>query len=193
MLTLTLSHTCRDTERRRSDRRTQRRPRGGQSHMPLMPGQSRLSAAVSSGHREFGPDSGSSQGGQEEDGWQPVSSLGTATHQPRGLGPAPLRKQPALPYSGRVRRGRHFLRAERERARSIPKQRTRNTPAGRKAGFCGQELAGLGFVPGVGGRSQASRAGAPAAAVLPTRSWRGGQEPAVSTLGKGRDAKKRRP
>lgn len=166
---------------------------GGQSHMPLMPGQSRLSAAVSSGHREFGPDSGSSQGGQEEDGWQPVSSLATATHQPRGLGPAPLRKQPALPYSGRVRRGRHFLRAERERARSIPKQRTRNTPTGGKAGFCGQELAGLGFVPGVGGavrprvqgprRQQSCRQGAGEEA-------RSRQCPPVE---QGRGAKKRRP
>lgn len=63
-------------------------------------------------------------------------------------------------------------------------------PAGRQAGFCGQELAGLGFVPRGGGRSQASRAGAPAAAVLPTRSWRGGQEPAVSTLGTGEGCKK---
>ena len=159
MLTLTLPHTCRDTEGRRSDRRTQRRPRGGgQSHMPLMPGQSRLSEAVSSGHREFGPDSGSSQGGQEEDGWQPVSSLATGTHQPRGLGPAPLQKQPALPYSGRVRRGRHFLRAERERA--APSQ-------SREQGTCPQAgrllrpgAGGARFVPG-GGRSQASRAGAP--------------------------------
>lgn len=145
--------------------------------------------AVSSGHRELGPDSGSSQGGREEDGWQPVSSLATATHQPRGLGPAPLRKQPALPYSGRVRRGRLFLRAERE-GTLHPKAEKRNVPAGRQAGFRGQELAGLGFAPRGGGCSQASRAGAPAAAVLPTRSWRGGQEPAVSTLGTGEGRKK---
>lgn len=108
MLTLTLPHTCRDTERRRSDRRTQRRPRGAVTHASHARAVQAV-CAVSSGHREFGPDSGSSQGGQKEDGWQPVSSLATATHQPRGQGPAPLRKQPALPYSGRVRRGRHFL------------------------------------------------------------------------------------
>lgn len=185
MLTLTLPHTCRDTERRRSDGRTRRRPRG-QSHAPLMPGQSRLSAPSPPGTGSLGlileaaRVAGRKTAGSLCPAWRlrPTSPAAWA-----------LRKQPALPYSGRVRRGRLFLRAERE-GTLHPKAEKRNVPAGRQAGFRGQELAGLGFAPRGGGCSQASRAGAPAAAVLPTRSWRGGQEPAVSTLGTGEGRKK---
>lgn len=74
-----------------------------------------------------------------------------------------------------------------ERARSIPKQRIRNMPAGRQAGFCGQELAGLGFVPRGGGRSQALQQSGRQGAGEEARSRQ------CPPLEQGRGAKKRRP
>lgn len=150
-------------------------------------------------HRECGPDSGSSQGGQEEEGWQPVSSLATVTQQPRGLGASPFRKQPALPYSADcfcttsspsgVRSGRHFLRAERGHAPS----QSREQGMCPQAGFCGQELAVLGFVPRGGGRSQASLCRCPGGSSTANKELERKPGAAVSTLGTREGCKKRRP
>lgn len=111
-------------------------------------------------HRECGPDSGSSQGGQEEEGWQPVSSLATVTQQPRGLGASPFRKQPALPYSADcfcttsspsgVRSGRHFLRAERE---GTLHPKAENKECARRQASAARSWRCLVLFPGVGAQS----------------------------------------
>lgn len=148
-------------------------------------------------HRECGPDSGSSQGGQEEEGWQPVSSLATVTQQPRGLGASPFRKQPALPYSADcfcttsspsgVRSGRHFLQAERE---GTLHPKAENKECARRQASAARSWRCLVLFPGVGDAVRPRCAGALAAAVLPTRSWRGSQELRCPPLEQERGAKK---
>ena len=62
-----------------------------------------------------------------------------------------------------------------------------------QAGFCGQELAVLGFVPRGGGRSQASLCRCPGGSSPANKELERKPGAAVSTLGTGEGCKKRRP
>ena len=125
-------------------------------------------------HREHG---GSSQDGQEEEGWQPGPLSFPEAASPPLLGRLFLHYQ--LTIGGEE--GRHFLWAEREgtlHPKAESKEHAHRQASAARSWRC------LLLFPGVGDAVRPRCAGAPAAAVLPTRSWRGSQELAVSTLGR---------
>ena len=89
-----------------------------------------------------------------------------------------------------MRRGHHLLWAQQEGALS-PKDENKEHACRRASGARGWRR--LVLYPGVEDTARPRCADAPEAATLPTKSWRGGQELAVSILGTEEGFQKRRP
>lgn len=154
----------------------------GQSHTcVLMPSHSGPFVAIYllSGHKEWGLSPEAASAGQDDEETQSVSSLAALTLSIPETASSPqiLGQTPFLHYQSGTsgRRGRHFGSSERAHFLTTCQQ-----------ALGARRLVVLGSVPRCGDTARPHCADALEAATLPTGSWKGGQELAVSTHGAGK-------